>query len=220
MAVGARLSSWRWCPVRGLQRGKRLPRTDRHSTTPGTPPPTSVANIQEVAELELETLKARTPLERWTVVVAAAASSTAFTMAHLVWFGLWIGANTLTPWRFDPYPFSLLTLVVSLEAIVLTGFILRDQAYMELVSDRRAHLDLQVNLLAEQELTAIMRMLCGLAAHVGYDARADNPQLEELLQHTNVRELAARIKTELDPATDTPNDDAPEAAVPAGAQGQ
>ena len=44
----------------------------------------------------------------------------------------------------------------------------------------RAHLDLQVNLLAEEELTAIMRMLCGLAAHVGYDAKAANPQLEEL----------------------------------------
>ena len=190
-----------------------MPRHDRHSTTAGTSP-TSVANIQEVAELELEALKARTLLERWTVVVAAAASSTAFTVGHIVWFVLWIGANMLTPWRFDPYPFSFLTLVVSLEAIVLTGFILRDQAYMALVSDRRAHLDLQVNLLAEQELTAIMRMLCGLAAHVGYDARADNPQLEELLKHTNVRELAERIKNELDPATDAPKDEALERREP------
>ena len=172
------------------------------------PPPTSVAKIQEVAQLELETLKARTLLERWTVVVATAASSTAFTVGHLVWFAVWIGANTLTRWRFDPYPFSFLTLVVSLEAIVLTGFILRDQAYMALVSDRRAHLDLQVNLLAEEELTAIMRVLCGLASHVGYDARADNPHLDELLRHTNVRELAERIKTELDPATDVATEEA------------
>ena len=140
------------------------------------------------------------------MIVAAAASSTAFTVGHIVWFSLWIGANTLTTWRFDPYPFSLLTLVVSLEAIVLTGFILRDQAYMALVSDRRAHLDLQVNLLAEEELTAILKVLCGLASHVGYDARANNPQLDELLKHTNVRDLAERINTELDANPDAPSE--------------
>ena len=192
-----------------------MPRNDRHSTATGAPPPTSVANIQKVAELELETLKARTLLERWTVSVAAVASSTAFTVGHLVWFSVWIVANTLTSWRFDPYPFSFLTLVVSLEAIMLTGFLLRAQAHMALVSDRRAHLDLQVNLLAEEELTAIMRVLCGLASHVGYDARADNPQLDELLRHTNVRELAERIKTELDAGTDPTSDPDSAAAIPA-----
>ncbi len=91
--------------------------------------------------------------------------------------------------------------MVSLEAIVLTGFVLRDQAHMALVSDRRAHLDLQVNLLAEEELTAMLRIMCGLSKHVGFDARAEQPGLDELLRHTNVRKLADEISEELTPAS-------------------
>lgn len=161
---------------------------------------TSVKNAHAVAQLELEALKARSSLERLSERVTAAASSTAFTVVHLIWFAIWIGLNTIGGDHFDPYPFSFLTLVVSLEAIVLTGLVLRDQALLSLINDRRAHLDLQVNLLAEEELTAILHVLCGLASHVGYDARGQNPQLEELLQHTNVRELADHINRELEPS--------------------
>ena len=125
---------------------------------------------------------------------------------HLVWFIAWIYLNTLGAQHFDPYPFSFLTLVVSLEAIVLTGFVLRDQAHMALISDRRAHLDLQVNLLAEQELTAILQMMCGLAQHVGWDPHADNPNLQELLRHTSVRQLASEINRELTTTSDADKD--------------
>ena len=71
--------------------------------------------------------------------------------------------------RFDPYPFSLLTLVVSLEAILLTGFVLISQDRMTKLADRRAHLDLQVNLLAEQELTAILKVVCLIADQTGVE---------------------------------------------------
>lgn len=162
----------------------------------------SVARIQEVAQLELDALEARTFIERLTERVTRWASTTGFIIGHVVWFAIWISVNTLGARKFDPYPFSFLTLVVSLEAIVLTGFILRDQAHMALVSDRRAHLDLQVNLLAEEELTAMLRLLCGLSAHVGFDARAENAGLDELLRHTNVRKLADEISEELQPASE------------------
>jgi uncharacterized membrane protein len=80
----------------------------------------------------------------------------------LGWFTGWLVINTGHLFRFkpfDPYPFSFLTLVVSLEAIFLTVFVLMSQNRMARQADKRAHLDLQVDLLAEQELTVILYLL-------------------------------------------------------------
>jgi uncharacterized membrane protein len=60
---------------------------------------------------------------------------------------------------FDPFPFSLLTSIVSLEAIILTLFVLATQNRLTREADKRAHLDLQVNLLSEQEMTIMLKML-------------------------------------------------------------
>jgi hypothetical protein len=68
---------------------------------------------------------------------------------------------------FRPVSVQLGDLVVSLDAIVLTGFVLRDQLHMTIVSDRRAHRFADWTLLAEQELTAVLQMLCGLSTDVG-----------------------------------------------------
>ena len=70
---------------------------------------------------------------------------------------------------FDPYPFSLLTMIVSLEAIFLSIWILISQNQMTRQADRREHLDLQINLLAEQESTATLRAVHGIAHHLGVD---------------------------------------------------
>lgn len=165
----------------------------------GQLPPTSVANIHAVAKLELQALKPRSSVDRLTERVTRSAASPIFSVVHVLWFSAWILMNTLGPWRFDSYPFNFLTLVVSLEAIVLTAFVLRDQSRMAQIYDHRAHLDLQVNLLAEEELTTILSILCGLARHVGYDPHADNPKLKQLLAHTNVKALASQIERELKP---------------------
>jgi uncharacterized membrane protein len=161
-----------------------------------------VSNIHDVAQIELDSLRARSLIERITERVTTWASTSVFIFGHLLWFLMWILLNTISRWKFDPYPFSFLTLVVSLEAIVLTGFVLRDQMHMSLVSDRRAHLDLQVNLLAEQELTAILTVLCSMASHVGMDPHATHPELGALLQRTDVRALSDEINRELDSAAD------------------
>jgi uncharacterized membrane protein len=163
---------------------------------------TRVSNIHDVAQIELDALRTRSLIERITERVTALASTSVFIFGHLLWFFVWILLNTASRWKFDPYPFSFLTLVVSLEAIVLTGFVLRDQMHMSLVSDRRAHLDLQVNLLAEQELTAILTVMCSMASHVGMDLHATHPELHTLLQPTDVRELSDEINRALDSAPD------------------
>ena len=59
--------------------------------------------------------------------MSQAAGSTAFIALHLAWFVVWFGANAISVHPFDPFPYSLLTLVVSLEAIVLTAFVLMSQ---------------------------------------------------------------------------------------------
>ena len=161
------------------------------------PPTSAVTNIQAIIDLERETRRERTVLERVTDRVSAAASSRGFITFHLIWFSLWIALNTLSTWRFDPFPFSLLTLFVALEGIVLTGFVLMSQSRMTQLADKRAHLDLQVNLLAEHELTAILRVVCLVAEKIGVELKGADPHLDQLLRKTDVKALAQEITREL-----------------------
>jgi len=101
------------------------------------------------------------------------------------------------PEAFDPYPFSLLNVFVSLEAIFLTSFVLMTQNRMTKQADRRAHLDLQVNLLAEQELTAILQMLYALCQKAGTCARINDVRVEQLLRDTDIVQLAITLEKEL-----------------------
>jgi uncharacterized membrane protein len=129
--------------------------------------------------------------------VTSAASSFPFVVFHVVWFGTWVGVNTLSSRRFDPFPFNLLTMVVSLEAILLTAFVLMSQNHLTVMADRRAHLDLQVNLLAERELTAILRVVCLISDKVGVDVTGCDRNLDELLGRTDFRALSDRVAEEL-----------------------
>jgi len=147
--------------------------------------------------LERESRERRSDLERVSDFVSGLASSPMFIVGHVLWFAVWMGVNVLGRATFDRYPFNLLTLVVSLEAIVLTGFVLMAQSRMTQQADKRAHLDLQINLLAEQELTAILKMQCLLAERIGIDVAGVDPRLDHLRSQTDVQRLAATIATEM-----------------------
>ena len=101
------------------------------------------------------------------------------------------------PQPLDPYPYSLLNVLVSLEAIFLTSFVLITQNRMTKHADRRAHLDLQVNLLAEQELTAILQMLYALCQKAGTCASVNDDRVYQLLQETDIVKLAVTLDHEL-----------------------
>ena len=118
--------------VRELEPYRRRPDGPNHERKTGprhSPPESSESapsaptrtNIEAVLELERDTRSDRTALQRLTDVVSATASSTGFIVTHVIWFSAWVVLNVFLGHRFDPYPFSLLTLVVSLEAILLTG---------------------------------------------------------------------------------------------------
>ncbi len=119
-----------------------------------------------------------------------------FIVAHAALFIGWILFNRDVS-RIDPFPFNLLTLIVSLEAIFLTGFVLMTQNRMTRQADRRAHLDLQVNMLAEQELTAILNMVYGLTERAGVKVDIRDARVRELLKTTDVQKLAVALDREL-----------------------
>ena len=162
-----------------------------------TPAPPEITNIQAIIGLERDVRERRSVLDRVTDAVSSVASSPVFLIAHITWFSAWMVLNTLGWVTFDPYPFGLLTLAVGLEAIVLTGFVLMAQGRMTRQADKRAHLDLQINLLAEQELTAILKLQCLLAEHAGIDISGIDPRLDHMRGHTDVQRLAETIDTEL-----------------------
>ena len=155
------------------------------------------ANLHTVADIERHNLKARSRIQVMTDRVTSAASSFPFVVFHVVWFACWIGVNTLSSHPFDRFPFNLLTMVVSLEAILLTAFVLMSQNHLTVMADRRAHLDLQVNLLAERELTAILKVVCLISDKVGVDVTGCDRNLDELLGRTDFKALSDRVAEEL-----------------------
>lgn len=95
--------------------------------------------------------------------VAFFAGTVTFVVLNLVVFVTWILVNVFSPWKFDPYPFTLLTMAVSLEAIFLSTFILISQNALSELTERRHSLNLQISLLAEEENTAILKLLDKIA---------------------------------------------------------
>jgi uncharacterized membrane protein len=87
--------------------------------------------------------------------------------------------------------------MVSLEAIFLALFVLSSQNRLATQADKRAHLDLQIDLLAEREMTAVLQLLQDIAAHLGVTHTADGPQIQELAQETDVHQLTTKLDDEL-----------------------
>ena len=154
-------------------------------------------NIRAMAELERKALGDRTHLDRLTDTVARVAGSTPFIVLHAIWFTAWVVFNS-TRLAFDRYPFNLLNLVVALEAVFLTSVVLMTQNHMTRLADRRAHLDLQVNLLAEQELTAMLHMLNGLCRHAGVHVAIRDERVQQLLTETDILKIAVALEQGLD----------------------
>ena len=126
------------------------------------------------------------------------AASPRFLALHAVWFGFWILWNTgwigLSP--FDPYPFGFLTLVVSLEAIFLSIFILMAQKRESAIAELREELGLQVNLRIEEEVTKTLQLVTGLYTRLGH-VMGEDPELHEMLGPLDIasieRELLEQI---------------------------
>jgi uncharacterized membrane protein len=150
--------------------------------------------IRAIAQLERRDQESRSFVDRVSTSITRKAGSGTTLVVHAIWFFVWVVINAglfgLQP--FDPFPFSLLTTIVSLEAIFLTLFVLISQNRMSHEADRRAELDLQVNLLAEQEDTMILRILHDISRHLGLKSPASK-ELADLLKETRLDELSNKL---------------------------
>lgn len=151
-------------------------------------------NIEVVRKLEEAANEERTTSDRVARMVARFCGSMTFVWVHVTGFAGWIGLNLLPGVRHvDPFPFTFLTFLVSLEAIFLSTFILISQNQDTRVSERRNHLDLQINLLSEQENTKMLMMLQAIAEKVGAEIEPDE-DMTVLAQDTELEKVVAQIE--------------------------
>jgi uncharacterized membrane protein len=154
-------------------------------------------NIESILDIEQADREGLPALHRLSHGVGGFVGTIYFVLfqcfAVLVWVLLNAGPFRLAP-PFDPYPFSLLSVVLSLEAVLLTSFVLIRQSAIDLQSERRNHLDLQINLLAEEEVTTILNLLRGVAAKLEVDL-SDHRQSEEQAKETPVESIAKNLRS-------------------------
>jgi uncharacterized membrane protein len=157
-------------------------------------------HIGTIAKHEQEFLERRSPAERLGDLTAAIVGNLGFVAAHILLFSFWILANTLpmTPIpHFDPVPFSLLGTIVAMEAILLASLILMRQARLARRADEREHLMLQIPLLTEKEVTAVISMNQQIATKVGLRDIENSKEIEQLGRKTSIDEVAQDIQRSL-----------------------
>jgi uncharacterized membrane protein len=120
----------------------------------------------------IRTLALRSFEDRLASTITDFAGSMRFVYIHVIWFALWVVLNgglllamelRFTSW--DPFPFGLLTLLVSLEAIFLSTFVMIAQNRLSAVADMRAQTDYEVNVRAEAEVAKILALVQSLVEH-------------------------------------------------------
>jgi len=126
------------------------------------------------------------------------ASSTPFLVVHALIFIAWILWNIQAfglP-QFDPYPYGMLTTIVSLEAIFLSIFVLMTQSRESRIGELREELTLQVNLRMEEEITKTLHLVAGLYARLGLKM-ADDPELRAMLEPLDPKRIEADLAEQI-----------------------
>jgi uncharacterized membrane protein len=149
-------------------------------------------NVAEVGRMERAAETERTVGDVVADRITAYCGSMTFVWTHVAWFVAWVTWNVTRPAdAFDPFPFPFLIFVVSLEAIFLSTFILMTENRQARLAERRSHLDLQINLLAEQENTKMLKLLTEIARKVGVEL--EDAEIAALGEPTDPDRLAKQI---------------------------
>lgn len=154
-------------------------------------------NISTIADLEAEVARRRSSLDRLSDRVTAFVGSMTFVVAHLVFFAIWMGVNTawlLGSAAFDPYPYVFLNLVLAIESVLLGTFILMSQNRQNRQDEQRAHLELQISLLAEQESTKTLQLLRRICGHLKIEDACNDQELNQLIETTHIQNLAKELE--------------------------
>ena len=152
-------------------------------------------NIRTLVDLRHQEARERSLQDRIADAVTTFSGNMLFVYCHIAWFSIWITLNSglfgLKP--FDPFPYGLLTMIVSLEAIFLSTFVLISQNRQNEEAERRSDLDLHMDLLTEHELTRALMMLDRIEAKLGIEDDSD-PELVELEREIKPEDVLAEIE--------------------------
>ena len=142
----------------------------------------------------------RTQTEKFADMLTAKFGTIVFLSLNIIWFVTWIVINTgmtmLEP--FDPFPFGLLTMVVSLEAIALAIIVLISQNREARISELREEIELRLNTISEGELTKLINLMAVLLESQGIKID-DDPELAHMLKPIDSAEIIRQLEAELDP---------------------
>jgi uncharacterized membrane protein len=160
-------------------------------------PQTAKRNIAAIAQHEQQVLAKRSTEERLGGAIAKFFGSLQFVLAQVFFLTAWFVVNTekiigVPP--FDPYPFLLLSLIVGIEFILLTTFVLMNQKHQMRRSEQWSHLHLQLSMLSEQEITKSMQMLKSICQELRLDQLTGDQELSELTKNTEISALAGEIE--------------------------
>jgi len=155
-------------------------------------------HIDTIAKHEQDFLERRSPAERMGDFTAIIVGNLGFVAVHVVGFVLWILLNTVSRiQRFDPLPFPLLGTIVGIEALLLASLILMRQARLARRADEREHLMLQILLLTEKEVTALIGMNKQIAIRTGVREMENSQEIEQLGRNTSIDGVARDIQQSL-----------------------
>jgi uncharacterized membrane protein len=138
--------------------------------------------------------RAQARSDRWAERIGRFAGSMTFVWLHAAVVAVWVGVNAgvIPGPRFDE-SFVKLATAASVEAIFLSTFVLVTQNRMAALADKRADLDLQISLLAEHELTRLIRLVGALARRMGVED-AHDPGLAEIGRDVAPDEVLDRLE--------------------------
>ncbi len=151
--------------------------------------------IRTIIRLRIKAARERSLQDRIADAITGLSGNMLFVYCHIAWFVAWLLLNTgrLGVRPFDPFPYGLLTMIVSLEAIFLSTFVLITQNRMSEQAEHRADLDLHIDLLTEYELTRVLQMLDAIQDKMGIENDQDT-ELAELESETKPEEVLAEIE--------------------------
>jgi uncharacterized membrane protein len=156
-------------------------------------------NVRAVIEHAAEEERSKPTSDKVAMTIWRFAGTMNFVYFHVVAFGLWTALDL--GWisgirNFDP-TFTILGTTAAVEAIFLAAFVLMAQLRMADTADKRNQLDVQVSLVAEQEITHILRLVAAMSERMGI-AEANDPEIQEFLRELKPREVLERIEEHTD----------------------
>lgn len=161
--------------------------------------PTLDRNAAAIHQIEQQAMEREhsTSAARWFASLGGLVGSPTFIFLQVIGVAVWVWVNrTGGSVHFDPFPYVWLVLGLSLEAIVVSAFVLINQRQLMARAEARARVNLQFNLLIEAEITKLLNMMQELRADMGVSDAQEDAELKEFAAQTEVQKVVEAIEAD------------------------